>query len=344
MDERISHIIENYNDKEATYGNGLTNHLNMGLFALYKMGAKDERIHDFARFYIEDRGISVHDFSLDDKEGKDKVNIDTSNWTQYLGGHHIYYGPLALFYKEELENKGTEQVLRHYLNKLIQGSAGDAFHGLIRMAYAVELEGLDELAKALAYFTDSYCEFDIYDEAMPIIEPLEAIGSLSELDYYKTIVFKRPLIIGRIQDVYEDEMTREVVSAIDEHYCNSDYFAKLLIKLFGMTGNFTILHGLTSTHAIRVLSPYLENTETLYKRHWFLLQLAYLSTGCCDIKRLPKIQKELNWFELFEKAMASQDIHTHKLTYSMFEESKALGDDRLNDLYKTILALRMNGD
>lgn len=68
----IQEVIRKYNNLETTYGSGLTNHLNMALFALYKLGAKTSSLHYFATTYIESNQIKHH------KEPE--VAIDEMNW------------------------------------------------------------------------------------------------------------------------------------------------------------------------------------------------------------------------------------------------------------------------
>ncbi len=103
--------------------------------------------------------------------------------------------------------------------------------------------------------------------------------------------------------------------------------SKILLKIYGQTNDFTMLHGFTSTHALRVLEDYIDDYAGALKRHWCLLQMAYLSTSCTAIGEMPKYLETLSWDEIFEKAIQSDDIHTHKIVYSLYEQSKLSNDD-----------------
>lgn len=148
------------------------------------------------------------------------------------------------------------------------------------------------------------------------MDPMDTIERMANSDYFKNYKYKRPLIIGRIMDVAEDESVMTYLSDLSEHHYTEPFFRELVIKLYAMTNDFTILHGLTSTHAIHVLGPYFEDLNAVYKKHWIHLQLAYLSTGCTPLQRLPVIDENLTWETIFTKVRASEDVHIHKLGLS----------------------------
>jgi len=323
----IADIIRKYNDRDSLYGDKLTNHLNMGLYALYKMGANEKRLHDFAERYISNSKLPLL--------ASVEVKISEDNFYDYLGVDG-YYSSYIPFFQKELKNTDTDAVLKRYVNILIKGAAGGAFHGLIRLAYAYELNEIDELAKALAYFAEAYQEFPISDETKESIEtikPIDGISALSENAYFQNFEFSRPLIIGRMLDIYEDPEFCKVITQISDEYCTSEYFSELLLELYGRTGDFTILHGFTSTHALRILKRFITDYKSILKQQWFLLQLAYLSTKCAAINEFPNLDSVKSWQDIFKDACKSEDVHTIKLVYSLFEQSK-LSDDDLK--YRTV--------
>ena len=61
----------------AEYKGQLTNHLPMAIIALFKMGAKEERIKSFIDFYSAKLELK------DSIEGP----INRDNWKQFLGKH-----------------------------------------------------------------------------------------------------------------------------------------------------------------------------------------------------------------------------------------------------------------
>lgn len=318
----IEDIIQQYNNRDSLYGNKLTNHLNMGLFALNKMGADDKRLYDFAQYYISKTQLPLLPSV--------KIRITETNFYDYLGCDS-YYSSFIPFFKEQLADSDIDTVVGKFVNILINGSAGGAYHGLIRLAYAYELQNTDELAKALAYFAEAYQEFPILQEISPsrvLQDPLSTVTDLAGNAYFRSFKFNRPLIIGRMIDVYEDPQFFSVVSDIGEELCNSEYFSGLLLNMYALTEDFTILHGFTSTHALRVLSHLITDYRAALRQHWFTLQLAYLSTGCTPLKEIKGPEKSKIWAEIFEEAVKKNDVHTLKFVYSLCEQSKLFADDR----------------
>lgn len=320
----ISDVIRKYNDRDSLYGNKLTNHLNMGLYALYKMGATEKRLHDFAESYISNTELPPLP--------PVKAKISEDNFYEFVGIDG-YYSSFIPFFEKELKNTDSDIVLKKYVNILIKGAAGGAFHGLIRLAYAYELHEIDELAKALAYFAEAYQEFPISDERRETMEPIDGISALSKNVYFQKFDFNRPLIIGRMLDIYEDPEFSKVITHISDEYCTSEYFSDLLLELYDRTGDFTILHGFTSTHALRILKPFITDYKSILKQQWFLLQLAYLSTKCTIIKEITNLDSVKSWQDIFKDTCKSEDVHTLKLVYSLFEQSKLPDDDLM---YRTV--------
>ncbi len=327
----IEKIITQYNDRNSVYGGQLTNHLNMGLYALYRMGADEKKLHDYAKSYLERKNISPQPPS--------EVPIHLANYEYFLG-HMGYYSSFIPFFTEQIEILGVEETLRKFLNRLIDGSAGGAFHGIIRTAYAYELGDKKEIAKALAYFSECYQAYPINIEPDSTANPLDHVKKLATMDYFKNFAFKRSLITGRMMDIYEDPVFHSEVRALDTSLCNSESFADLTLTLYGMTEDFTMLHGFTSTHAIRVLKEFFDDYTEVLKQHWINLQLAYLSTGCTPLNPMPEAEEVDEWDQLFKKALEVKDVHTIKLIYSLHEQSRiGAKEDRA---YRLIAQQRVN--
>ena len=317
----IDDIVKKYNDRDSVFGEKLTNHLTMGLYALHQMGAGEERLREFAKTYTSESKLPPLMPAA--------IKITEDNFTDYLGQDGLYSSFIP-FYAKQLEDREIDSVLRKHVNILIKGSAGGAFHGLIRVAYAYELGEREELAKALAYFAEAYQEFPIPEDvaaALKTAEPLEALSALSDNPRFKAFEFKRPLIVGRMMDIYEDPELFNVLTAIPEAYCTSEDFSDLLLKLYDLTENFTVLHGFTSTHALRVLSRFLTDYPSILKQHWYLVQIAYLSTKCTPINKTNSVRSVPDWPDIFSKAVKSRDVHTIKFVYSLREQSQLFPSD-----------------
>lgn len=329
----IQQVIEQYNDRNALYQNGLTNHLNMGLLALYKMGASEKRLHEFATTYIDYKNLEPAEPL--------KINISDENFTEHMGLNEHYTG-FVQFFKRAFEQDEPERVFRKYVNQLVPGFPGGAFHGLIRLAYAYELESTDELAKALAYMADCYMPLSIASETYPIKAPMEAFQVLAANAHFQEKDFTRSLITGRMLDVAEDKHAQALLHDMPSAAYTSERLNELSVQLYGMTENFTMLHGLTSTHALAVLEPILDDYVQALRLHWRHLQIAYLSTGCTPVQPLPEEPVTASWDQLFDRTIQANDVHTIKLVYSLFDQSQRR-NDKSDDLYRRLALRKLDG-
>lgn len=329
----IKEVIHKYNNKDSLYGNKLTNHLNMGLYALYKMGANEQELDRFAKGYIDHNHLP--------EVPPIKAVIDDNNYDDYLGIDG-YYSSFIPYFNEVLEGKTIDEVVQKFLNEFIDGSAGGAFHGLIRLGYAYELKDKEEIAKALSYMAECYKPFP-RTEAMKkatVMEPINGVLALSSNHHFKTKEFSRELIIGRMIDIYEDPEFEKNLTRINICYCTSKYFSELLLKLYALTGDFTILHGFTSTHALRILSHLIKDYEEVLSLHWYHLQMAYLSTNCTEIKDIPFVTSLKSWDEIFDEVKEVKDIHTVKIVYSLYEQAKF---SEVDSLFRTLAQIKVEG-
>jgi len=283
----------------------------MGLYALSEMGANQEELHQFAKNYIDKRDIE----SI--KPSQNIINDE--NFNSFLGKENSY-SEFVAYYLEKIKTN-PNLVFKEYLNELSEGFAGGAFHGLIRAAYAYELNDPEELAKSLAYLSEAYLKFDIDFDSLQVKDPIQTILDFSTSEHFKKKEFKRPLITGRMIDVYEDDHFHPSKLRVT----NIEGLYSTLLKLYALTKDFTVLHGFTSTHALAVLKPLLENYDEILQRHWFNLQTAYLSTNCTPILDEPMIDDTLTWEDIFNKSKQAEDVHVIKLNYSLYKMSQEFG-------------------
>lgn len=326
----IKRIIATYNDKDPNYKGDLANHLNMALYALHKMGANDERLHGYAKAYISENQLTTAQ--------EPEMSINKDNYKSYFGNRHSY-SAFVVYYQSELDLKDKEVVLGEYVKQFVDGFSGDAFHGLIRLAYAVLLDDSDEIAKALAYMSQCYHPFEMKEPLATISDPIGHLVSLSQVDAYKNFEFTRPLIAGRMADIYDTSLFHQEVRGLSEDLLSLEQVIPVVIELYGRTLDFTMLHGLTSTHALVVLKPYFDDMPSVLQQHFYHLQLAYLSTKCTPIEKLPTSVEGLEWKAIFGETLKSDDAHVIKVVYSLHQLG---GISQSKDLLKTLAAKKVD--
>lgn len=303
------------------YGeNGFTNHLPMALIALDKMNTPLSRIERFTKHYAE----RLEAFSV--QEGSSIKSIDEAL------GKKSSLAPAFIFFKNELKNKGVDKTLKEYLPILIKSPWSCAFHCLIRLSYAVTSELVPEIAMALSYWTCEYKPMNLSRKTSTNIS-IEELASLSK--NFNTYNFKPGNISTRMNEVDIFLNKNNLTLPIPD--ISLEDIGSTALDLYSKTKNFTLLHGVTGTHALRTLLPYIEDKQEILNIFWYGILLALFSTGLSFDSLQDSQEKDttLSWEEIFEKASYSDDPHTIKLVYSAWEEWK---------IYKIPLYLQVAAD
>ena len=95
------------------------------------------------------------------------------------------------------------------------------------------------------------------------------------------------------------------------------------IRIYASTNNFTALHLVTTTHALRLLAPFLSNPNEALRYYWQAVCAAYISIGApvvIDVN-LSKFTV-IPWNDIFSEAVKNNDDHVIKLVYSCYMEDK----------------------
>ncbi len=117
-----------------------------------------------------------------------------------------------------------------------------------------------------------------------------------------------------------------VANALEVKSDTLDRLALAMLDLYASTGDFTALHAVTSTHAFRVLAPFMVDSQLALRYHWQALAAAYIGIGAPRIEA-PAHKAPPAWDEILPRAIASEDEHTVKLVDSCRQEQRARGGD-----------------
>lgn len=167
----VKNFVNSYNYLEPTYGGGLSNHLPMSLVALEGLGASEERILEYGRWYVKEKDI---------KTLKTQNEILVGSFYDHLGKKDRYF-ELRVFFSNEIEKHGVKSTLEKYSDLLIKGSSGDAFHGLIRLAYGIDSGNELEIIAGLAYLSNGFMDFNVDVNALESHEPGDQIKGLKSI-------------------------------------------------------------------------------------------------------------------------------------------------------------------
>lgn len=321
------YILENINHYNPEYADGNSDHFPMALFALQKIGGTDAELLNFYKTYTE--RLETHVPRFQELIGK---NLD-----DFFGKHELF-DHCYKWISSELQEKGIERVVRDVLALTLDGICTAAFHTLIRLAYAVEMNIQEEIAAALAYYitrADLIKQLPAKFERMPedenVLSILEKLRIHAEITYPKVggSIFKK------VNDITAQDDFQKFCSTYIPAQLSIGEISGLALHTYVSTKDFLSLHLVTSSHALRVLLPFIENKDHACRT----LLIGHLA-GYVSLQK-PKVDKTIllehrdktfspAWEELFRLARATNDDHSFKLIYSCYEESKIYQDRNYN--------------
>ena len=292
---------------DVEYRGGLSNHLPMALLALRRLGASDARLSAFAVTYGARLGPApaAQAWPAGDP------------WPGRLGQREAWPAYRHLF-AQWLTHEDAGAVLAQVLPRLMTGCGGAAFHGLIRTAYALRSESMAELTDALAYWACIH---------MPLRAPGAPVSAgTSELaDALKGLprkAVKAPMISVRMQAAATQPKFAAATAKLRIDDQTLPTLAPHAATLYAASGNFTVLHLVTSAHAMRVLLPFVDEPLAAVHDYW----LAYAAGCVAASAQLGDAAPLLPWARIVKRAIESDDEHVIKLVDSCREEERAYGD------------------
>ncbi len=315
---------------DVLFGNGLANHLPMALSALDFMGADGEQISRFHDHYCRKleplRPVSS------------TVKLQQEDIEAKLGKRDLFLSYLH-FFRDEIGTKGIESVLGSYLDLLFPGVAASAFHPLIRLAYALEMNNEEEVAISLAFWGS---EFQSSGQiGSPTAYQLQDIFTV----FGKRFLDFKPnpgIIAEKIRQVSRDGNFK--VEQIQPQSIVMDQVAALTLELFLQNGDFILLHGITATHAMRIVLPFSRHPGHAIRCFWQAMLAAVLVTGVqrtalkkrdLDSDSLSVLDKNTGMergegrgkqiADRLPRTFGSTDDHTIKLVYSCWREHAFYG-------------------
>ena len=314
---------------DAEYRGGLSNHLPMALQALHALGAGDERLRGFVCVYA--RRLETAPAAQAWPAGE--------AWRARLGERAAWPAYRDLF-THWLETEDAGQVLAQVLPTLMAGGGAAAFHGLIRTAYAVRAAHRQALADALAYWACRWLDLGHSGaqaaaradtrarETNPAVV-LRRVPALRQAD-------PDALIFQRMQAVAGQPGFEAAVSRLRITQGTLPALARGAAELYARSGNFTVLHLLTSAHAVRLLLPQIEEALPAVADYWRAFAAGWAASGARDVGTVPTRP----WPEIVAGAIGSDDEHVIKLVHSCREQEAALGGPVWRQAASRVLPLR----
>ncbi len=298
---------------DAEYGHNLASHLPMALTALARLGADDARREAFARAY----STRLH-------EVPPRAPWPAGEpWQGRFGDPQAWPAYRSLF-DDWLDHEGAPVVLAQALPALLRGVGAAAFHGPIRAAYAVAAGHSHELADALAYWACRWFALGPAPRRGTERDPATLLGRLR-------VAKPRPALIAeRMALAATDPAFAAVVPGLHlDPEATLEPLATLAARLYARTRNFTVLHLVTSAHALRVLLPWLDDdvVADALGHYWLAYAAGHVASGLTQGAGAAPPGPALPWATIVARAIASDDDHVIKLVDSCREQERAYGGE-----------------
>jgi hypothetical protein len=299
--EELRSIHDRWRAASGEYGNHLANHLPMALAALAAIGASPARLKGFAERYTATHAL------------RPAAAAELSCRAEF---------------RRRLAADGRAAVLAAELPSLLPGAAASAFHAAIRTAYATERDDDDELAAALAFWSQSY---------LPLVAPARSAGPFTGVDAALArlrgiaagpdgsgLIFRRMELV-----VADPAFARRLVTAPPATELPA--LAVATADVFGATRDFVALHAMTATHALRVLLPWVPDPDAGVAAFWPAFAAAYVVAGAPAPADPPeraarRARAPARWDEVLAAALASDDDHVIKAVFTAWMQERAYGE------------------
>ena len=295
---------------DAEYRGALSSHLPMALIALQRLGAGDARLAAFAATYAQRLHTAPSPVPWPAGEP----------WAAHLGDPQAWPAYRGLF-REWFAHEGAERLLWQVLPVLMRGAGAAAFHGLLRTAYAVTADHAGELTDGLAYWACRWFTCGAPAGAGRSDDPAALLARLVLAVPERGLIAERMALAAK-QPAFARAADALRIDGIDAQH-TLPRLAQLAAERYAIGGDFAVLHLVTSTHAMRVLLPWLDDDDhaAALAHYWRAYAAAWATASR---RRLPPAPLRA-WPEIVAIACASDDDHLIKLVDSCREHEAADG-------------------
>ncbi|MFO1253339.1 questin oxidase family protein [Inhella sp.] len=293
------------------YQGRLVSHLPMAQHALWALGASSERLQAFSEAQVRELEPLVLPWP---------APALLPDW-RALRGRAEALPLLVAHFDAELDRQPAETLLQATLPELLDGGASMAFHLLIRTAHAWQSGHSGELALALGLWASQHAP--LWRQPLPtpdlaLDDWLAAIRALPA-----PAAPPAGLIDERMQAWAATPGFAQVAARL-QLQAPADglrQLAEWLARAYAASGNFTLLHGVTGSRALRVLLPYVTRPKEVVRRFAIDAAAALLASRWTGEPAAPESEsaESTDWPLYFEAAGAQDDEHVIKLVHACAE-------------------------
>ena len=296
------------------YGGGLSTHLPMALVSLHALGANAPRMQQFfttisARLNAAPAATTASD-----------------DWLA-MRGDRAAFAPLRAYFLQAIKAHGCDAVLRQTLPQLIDGVGAVAFHGLLRTASATVAHHNAELASGLAVWASGHLPLASFVAAEPSPPSTTKIADwlahmAAQNDAWRVDAVS---ITSQMRAFVRTPAFRHGADRLTVHDGTLRELATLGLAIYLRSKNFTVLHLITSAHALRLLMPWIDAPLVAVRHYARAYAAGVAASGVKPDAPVLKVNV-LPWPEVLRAGAASDDEHVIKLVYACHEQWKVTGE------------------
>ena len=309
-------------DFEARWGENLANHMPMALLSLRGLGFEDDVLQSFSDFY--QRRLSA----LPKSQGR----IGRENWREHLGEYE-FLSDYGVYFSDQIRRYGLHEVFIHHLPILVDDMISDGFHPLIRLAFGVDFDLIEEQAMALAYWAAVY-----QSRPVPSVgqhrDVWAVFANFSELGLEP---IRQGLISERLEQAIVQPEFRKRIHVDVVQACSLDDVREVALRLHWARNNIVSLHAVTSVHGARVLIDAVPELRASIVAHLaYGIAAMVWAEGAPALVDIPEEAESEAWDDLREGVRDSRNDHAIKLMYSCQEEWQHYDDPRYQQMASRI--------
>jgi len=295
---QLHHLLDAGQALSATYRGQMSNHLPMAQQALLELGASAARLQSFT-----EAGEAVLEPRIAARPARIAVERDL--------GRPDSDAAWRAHFAARIAELGSGDALREALALLLPGAGAIAFHGLIRTGHAVLAGHEGELAAGLAHWASHFMPLPTTDDGPPL-ELADWLPALMKLP--RPAYPPGSFIADRMRAWGGSPEFAAIAGRLRHGPDTLRDLALLAARTYAATGNFTVLHLLTASHAISVLQPWWPAPE-LARGFSVAAAAGLLASGAAPAMTLDRPPSR-PWPALISAACAQDDAHVIKLTHA----------------------------
>ncbi|KQY86268.1 questin oxidase family protein [Pelomonas sp. Root1444] len=296
---QLHHLLDAGQALSPTYRGQLSNHLPMAQQALLALGASAARLQAWSEGHeamLEPR-ISARPAQVVAERDLGRPDSDAA-WRAYFAAR--------------IGELGSGGALREALGLLLPGVGAAAFHGLIRTGHAVLAGHERELAAGLAHWAACFMPLPAAPHAGAPLALADWLHALAELP--RPAYPPGSLISGRMQAWAGTAGFAAVAGRLHHGPDALRALALLAARTYAASGDFTVLHLLTASHAMSVLQPWWP-TPDLPRAFSVAAAAGLLASSAAPASALDRLPSR-PWPALISAACDQDDAHVIKITHA----------------------------